>query len=77
MPDYFIIKIRKRLNAGTVPANKEYAAGTLSNVRRCWLAMPLADLQTPARTYLSVQDPPPNPNHLDFVIRYIPLWRSE
>ena len=43
---------RKRLNAGTVPANKEYtagtvpanteyAAGTLSNVRRCWLAMPL------------------------------------
>ena len=34
------IIIRKRLNAGTVPANKEYAAGTLSNVRRCWLAMP-------------------------------------
>ena len=44
--------MRKRLNAGTVPANKEYAAGTapankeyatgtLSNVRRCWLAMPL------------------------------------
>ena len=45
------IKIRKRLNAGTVPnkeyaagtlpANKEYAAGTLSNVLRCCLAMPL------------------------------------
>ena len=44
--------LRKRLNAGTVLANKEYAAGTvpenkentagtLSNVRRCWLAMPL------------------------------------
>ena len=32
---------RKMLHAGTVPANKEYAAGTLSNVRRCWLAMPL------------------------------------
>ena len=32
---------RKRLNAGTVPTNKEYATGTLSNVRRCWLAMPL------------------------------------
>ena len=45
-------KIRKRLNAGTIPANKEYAAGTvpenkeysagsLSYVCRCWLAMPL------------------------------------
>ena len=34
-------KFWKRLNAGTVHANKEYAAGTLSNVRRCWLAMPL------------------------------------
>ena len=43
---------RKRLNAGTVPANKEYTAGTLpsnkeyavgtlSNVCRCWLVMPL------------------------------------
>ena len=25
--------------AGTVPANKKYAAGTLSHVCRCWLAM--------------------------------------
>ena len=36
-----IIFNRKRLNAGTVPANKEYAAGTLSNVQAghasgCW-----------------------------------------
>ena len=34
---YFILW--KRLNAGTVPANKDYAAGTLSNVRRCWMAV--------------------------------------
>ena len=41
------IPIWKRLNAGIVPANKEYAAGTLSNVCRCWLAMPLcADVLT-------------------------------
>ena len=48
----FINKVRKRLNAGTVtankeyaagtvPAKKEYAAGTISNVPRCWLVMPL------------------------------------
>ena len=36
----YIFNLWKRLNAGTVPANKEYAAGTLSNVRKCWLAMP-------------------------------------
>ena len=36
-----IILIWKRLNAGAVPENKEYGTGTLSNVRRCWLAMPL------------------------------------
>ena len=26
---------------GTVPVNKEHITGTLSNVRKCWLAMPL------------------------------------
>ena len=35
-----LLKLWKSLNAGMVPANKEYAAGTLSNVHRCWLAMP-------------------------------------
>ena len=51
-PKLNYLKKRKRLNAGTAPANKEYTAGTvpanmeyaacsLSNVRRCWLAMPL------------------------------------
>ena len=35
-----LLKLWKSLNAGMVPANKEYVAGTLSNVRRCWLVMP-------------------------------------
>ena len=29
------------------------------------------------RIYLSVSDPPPNLSHLDFVIRYIDMWRTE
>ena len=46
------IQIRKRLLTGTVPVNNflltgtvrvnnSLLTGTLSNVRRCWLAMPL------------------------------------
>ena len=33
--------MNKKHIKGTVPANKEHLTGTLSNVRRCWLAMPL------------------------------------
>ena len=36
-----MVLANKEYAAGTVPANKEYAACTLSNVRRRWLAMPL------------------------------------
>ena len=54
------------LNTGTVPANKEYAAGTLSNVHICWLAMPLG-----AGVLIATPSTPPHTSHLDFVIRYI------
>ena len=33
--------VNKLLLAGTVPVNNLLLTGTLSNVRRCWLAMPL------------------------------------
>ena len=33
--------VNKLLLAGTVLVNKLLLTGTLSNVRRCWLAMPL------------------------------------
>ena len=37
----FTVPVNKEHLTGTVPVNKEYLTGTLSNVRRCWLAMPL------------------------------------
>ena len=35
------VSANKEHLTGTVPVNKEHLTGTLSNVRKCWLAMPL------------------------------------
>ena len=35
------VPVNKEHFTCTVPVNKEHLTGTLSNVRRCWLAMPL------------------------------------
>ena len=35
------VPVNKEHLTGTVPVNKEHLTGTLSNVHRCWLAMPL------------------------------------
>ena len=39
--DQKIVPVNKLLLAGTVPVHNLLLTGTLSNVRRCWLAMPL------------------------------------
>ena len=48
--------VNKLLLAGTDPVNKLLLTGTLSNVRRCWLAMPLgACVQSCMMAYRTIE----------------------
>ena len=51
------VLVSKLLLAGTVPVNKLLLTGTLSNVRRCWLAMPLGAGVPYYRTFLDMLVP--------------------